>query len=169
MKKPSGGLLAAFQADHRALGQMFHALSGSLRAGDLPEARRLAYALDMEAGPHIAFEEARFYPRLVALIGDAEVRRMYAEHAEALALIETLTELPPDAGLSPGQRRGLLARSEAMETHIAECGELFAAMGRIPEDEQKALCGALFEWRARAPTWRAYAADARAASDSRGS
>ena len=169
MTKSTGGLLAAFQADHRTLGQMFHALSGSLRAGDLPEARRLAFALDAEAGPHIAFEESRFYPRLVALIGDAEVRRMYAEHAEALALIETLTELPPDAGLSPDRRRGLLTESEVMETHIAECGELFAAMGRIPEDEQKVLCGALFEWRAKAPTWRNFAANALAGRDSRAS
>ena len=33
----------------------------------------------------------------------------------------------------------MLQASELMEAHVAECGELFGAMGRIPLEEQKTL------------------------------
>ena len=159
VRRQSSGLLAAFQEDHAALGKGFHELSVCLRGDDVVGARRVAGFLDKAAGAHIAFEEADFYPRLEDLIGEDDVRKMYADHADALDMIELLAKLAHDRPLPEEERRRLVAQSEAMEGHIAECGALFEAMGRIPEDEQDALCRRLLEWRRKAPTWRGYAAE----------
>lgn len=40
-----------------------------------------------------------------------------------------------------------MAQTEVMEGHIAECGELFAALRQIPEAEQQALYEKLIDWR----------------------
>jgi hypothetical protein len=40
-----------------------------------------------------------------------------------------------------------------MESHIAECGELFGAMGRMPPEEQRAVYRELLELRSRGPRW----------------
>ena len=46
-----------------------------------------------------------------------------------------------------------------METHIADCGELFEAMGRLPADDQLVLHQKLLAWRQRQPKWTDFAAD----------
>ena len=48
---------------------------------------------------------------------------------------------------------GLLGDVELMERHVAECGELFAAMDLIPATEQRILLTQLNGLRASAPCW----------------
>jgi hypothetical protein len=55
----------------------------------------------------------------------------------------------------------MLHDSELMEAHVAECGELLGAMGRIPLEEQKALHQELLVLRAKAPRWSEFAAQPR--------
>jgi hypothetical protein len=150
-------LFAAFREDHTILGRAFHRLSTRLRAGDLAGARAVARELDRTAGAHIAFEEADFYPRLATLIGRDEVAHMYAEHELGLGVVRTLCEAAEDRTLHDDERSRLLADAEAMERHIAECGELFEAIGRIPPAEQAELRRRLVAWRERAPTWCGHA------------
>ncbi len=158
MAEENADLFSAFAEDHAFLGTCFHELSQALRAGDLSTARTLAARLDREAGAHIAFEEEQFYPELVGLLGEAEVERMHAEHRDGLEVVQRLCSQGPASEPSEAKRRHLLTLSEGMETHIADCGDLFEAMGRIPPREQELLHAALVEWRLRHPEWRAYAA-----------
>lgn len=154
-------LLKAFHEDHQILGQGFHDLSVALRGRDAGKARALAQELDLKAGGHIVFEEKVFYPRLVALLGEDDVKRLYAEHDEGLEVLERLLALrgeePP--ALSDEDFARLLDKSRSMEVHIAECGELFAAIGRIPESDQADLLKELLRLRKEAPSWCAYAFD----------
>ena len=115
----------------------------------------MAERLDAEAGAHIAFEEEHFYKALVPLLGVAEVDNMYREHEHGLAVVQAATR---SASLAEVERADLLKKSEAMEAHIAECGDLFAAMGRIPPEEQAALHKNLLRWRELNPRWTDYAA-----------
>lgn len=151
-------LIEAFQEDHALLGSSFHELSKCLRANDTLGARRIAKRLDEEAGAHIAFEEEQFYPSLEPLLGEAEVARLHAEHRLGLAVVQTLTGRTAETRLAEDERRRLLELSEAMERHIAECGELFAAMGRLPPKVQEELHGQLQDWRRARPGWQAHAA-----------
>lgn len=146
-------LFEAFKEDHAVLGRGMHELSGHLRSGDLPAAKACGEDVDREAGAHIAFEEQFFYPALRRLLGDAEADRLYQEHGQGLSVIKALAELPEGATLSETDRRIMLQASELMEAHVAECGELFGAMGRIPLDEQKVLCRELLALREKAPRW----------------
>lgn len=158
--EPSG-LFRAFREDHAVLGRGFFEISAHLRSGHVAGARDRAERLDREAGSHIGFEEAVLYPALRRLLGDTEVDRLYQEHGEGLAVIRGLGALPNDATLSEDERLGLLRRSEAMESHVAECSELFGLMGRIPPGEQAALYGALRKWRDEAPRWTALGNESR--------
>ncbi len=146
-------LLRAFREDHAILGRGFYRISSALRAGSEADAGAAAADVDRDAGAHIAFEERHFYPALVPLLGEGHVQGLLKEHAEGLAVVRALGSLPPAAALPEEQRRELLRASEAMETHIAECGELFEAMGRIPEAKQAALLDELLGLRAEHPAW----------------
>jgi hypothetical protein len=153
MNAQPSDLFQAFREDHAVLGRGLYEVSEHLRGGDLPAAKARAERLDREAGAHIAFEESFFYPALRRLLGDAEVDRLYHEHGEGLAVIRALAALPADATLDEAERRKLLRQSELMEAHVAECGELFGAMGRIPPEEQAALHRELLALRKTAPRW----------------
>jgi hypothetical protein len=158
MEEPSHELIKAFQEDHALLGSSFHELSKCLRANDTMAARRIAKRLDEEAGAHIAFEEEQFYPSLEPLLGEGEVARLHAEHRQGLAVVQTLIERQVETPLAEDDRRRLLESSEAMERHIAECGELFEAMGRLPPKAQEELHGQLQDWRRKGPRWQVHAA-----------
>ncbi|MDH3602316.1 MAG: hypothetical protein OEU26_22105, partial [Candidatus Tectomicrobia bacterium] len=70
-----------------------------------------------------------------------------------------LVNRPTAEPLDRGTCDRLLEQSEAMETHIAECAELFEAMGRIPVEERRLLHQKLLAWRQRQPTWTDFAAE----------
>lgn len=157
MRRAKDELLKAFHEDHAILGRGFHRISTCLRAGDLVGAQRAAATLDLEAGAHIAFEEQHFYPALVPLLGEDHVKELHEEHAEGLDVVRTLRSRSTDATLSADRRLDLLRASESMEQHIAECGELFEAMGRIAEREQAALFNELLRLKTEHPAWTTYA------------
>ncbi|MDH3659876.1 MAG: hemerythrin domain-containing protein [Alphaproteobacteria bacterium] len=146
-------LFEAFREDHAKLGKGFFELSRSLRADDLDRAKAIARELDAKAGAHIAFEEHHFYPRLRPLLGDADVDRMATEHETGLEVIKTLERQPADEELSTTTKARLLNDADAMSTHIAECGELFGAIGRLDAGEQQSLLDELLACRQRRPTW----------------
>ena len=153
-------LLEAFRRDHAVLGRGLHEISEHLRGGDLAAAKACGERVDRQAGAHIAFEEQFFYPLLRRLLGNAEVDRLYHEHGQGLSVIKALAQLPQRATLGEAERRTMLRDSEAMEAHVAECGELFGTMGRIPLDEQNALYRELVALRDKAPRWTEFAAKA---------
>lgn len=132
MARARDELLKAFHEDHAVLGRGFHRISTCLRAGDLAGAKAVATALDDDVGAHIAFEERHFYPALVSLLGEDHVMALLGEHKQGVEVIRALGRGSAQAPLGDDRRLELLRASEAMERHIAECGELFEAMGRIP-------------------------------------
>lgn len=146
-------LSASFHEDHAVLGRGFHELSSCLAGRDLTGARAAARALDDHAGAHIAFEERAFYPELRALVGDQEVNQMYREHAMGLSVIRALRDVADQDALPEARWDDLLRRSRHMESHVAECGELFGAMGRLDPHKRRELFGKLLDWRRRAPRW----------------
>ncbi len=158
VQQSKDNLFTCFREDHKVLGSGFHQLSVHLRTGDTAGACAVARHLDEAAGAHIAFEETEFYPRLAPLFGQDEADRMREEHQEGLAVIHALVNQPPAEPLDRGTSDRLLEQSEAMEAHIAGCGELFEAMGRIPAEEQHVLHEKLLAWRQRQPTWTGFAA-----------
>lgn len=146
-------LFAAFREDHAVLGRGFHDLSQSLRVRDIAVACAAADNVDRLAGAHIAFEERYFYPALVSLLGEDEVARLRREHQTGLSVIQELKAASEDEPVTDSQWPSLLERSQEMEQHIAECGELFGAMGRIEAAERDALYQHLLELRRQAPRW----------------
>lgn len=159
MQHQKNSLFEAFHADHATLGRGFHELSQSLRAHDLGSARDIADRIDAQAGAHVAFEEEHFYKALLPLLGEAEVGRMYEEHRRGLKVVRSVLQLASSKQpLEETVRVQLVHESEAMQTHIAECGGLFEAMGRIPVEEQAVLYQHLLKWREANPRWTDFAA-----------
>lgn len=135
------------------LGGALHQLRTALADDDFSTARELATRIDREAGAHIAFEERDFYPALSAILPRKEVAGMYRDHSEGYSLVRDLLERDAGSGLSDEERRSLIERVEDMETHVAECGELFGAIRRLSDERNEALLSRLHEWREEAPTW----------------
>jgi hypothetical protein len=151
-------LFRAFRDDHAILGKGFHDLSACLRGNDVAGARRVAARVNREAGPHIVFEEESFYPALAQLSG-FDTDRLFGEHGEGLDVVRTLVEMEEGDALSEDQRTELLAKSEEMEDHIAECGELFEAIAKLSDAQQESLYEDLVAWRQKEPTWLDYHRD----------
>lgn len=162
MSDAKSRLFGAFQEDHASLGKGFYEISTALRQGNIKGATTIAERMNREAGAHIVFEEEYFYPALVPLLGKDEVARLRGEHDDGLRVIRALTAVGGD--LSVEQKRTLLQASEAMERHIAECGELFEAIGRISVQDQVALCEELLRLRRERPEWIASVTQKRAAN-----
>lgn len=150
-------LLRAFREDHAQLGRGFHDLSERLRIRDGAGAKDMARRLDVEAGAHIAFEERDFYPLLAEKLGQDAVNRMYEEHGLGLRVIEESMAIDEEKPMSPEMAESLLRDSEAMESHIAECGAAFSVMLETSPDLQQALYRRLQNWRERQPRWTAFA------------
>lgn len=150
-------LTQAFREDHAVLGRGFYDLSTCLRANDLAGAKATADELDRSAGAHIAFEEEVLYPTLRRLLSDADADRFHGEHGMGLRAVQFLASLPDGQPVPEGQLRELLADSEVMERHIAECGEVFGALGRLPDSEGIQMLTRLEELRDWAPRWTEFA------------
>jgi hypothetical protein len=146
-------LFDAFREDHTKLGKGFFDLCQCLRSGNLDRAKAIAGELDIDVGAHVAFEEQHFYPKLRTLLGDADVDRMEAEHGVGLEVIKALKGLSQDEDLPSATKAKLVQDAETMSTHIAECGELFGAIGRLDAKEQQSLLDQLLAWRERRPRW----------------
>ncbi len=153
MNNPSKELPIAFQRDHAVLGRGLHDLAVALRDGDILSAKRVAAEVDRDAGPHIAFEEQCFYPRVRDFLSDPEVDRFYAEHRLGQTALGQIMAMPDAAWPDARQMNGLLGDVELMERHVAECGALFAAMDLIPAIEQRTLLAQLNGLRASASCW----------------
>jgi len=153
MPNISDELFKDFRDDHIVLGRGFGKISECLRAGDLEGAKEAAGAVDRDAGAHIAFEERAFYPKLAAFLGEEDIARLYDEHKTGLAVIMALISMRPEERPDRQTILSLIAGSETMEQHIAECGELFHALERLSEDERVELLQHLRHWRAIEPSW----------------
>jgi len=142
-------LLQAFQCDHAMLGRDFSELSCCLRAGDAAGACAAARRIKESAGAHIGFEEEEYYPALIPLLGEQTVLQMGQEHCCGIDAVSTLLARGPDLPLHADLAARLLAQSEIMEEHIAECGEHFSALRQLPAAKQQELYEKLVEWRQR--------------------
>ena len=139
MKDAFAQLLQAFQCDHAMLGRDFSELSCCLRAGDAAGACAAARRIKESGGAHIGFEEEEYYPALAPLLGEQTVRQMSQEHCCGIDAVSTLLARGPDLPLHPDLKARLLAQSEIMEEHIAECGEHFSALRQLPAAKQQEL------------------------------
>ncbi len=153
MKGRPADLFEAFREDHAVLGRGFYEIAGHIRARNLPAAKARADRVDREAGAHIAFEQKHFYPALRGLFGDTDVDRLRREHDEGLTVIRQLQALSESAIVNEREWDRLLDKSEIMEDHVAECGELFGTMGRFTLEEQQTLLHQLLALRREAPRW----------------
>ena len=146
-------LFEAFREDHAILGRGFYEIAGHIRERNLSAAKARADQVDREAGAHIAFEQDRFYPALRGLIGGVDVDRLRGEHDEGLEVVTRLKGLSDSANIDEREWDRLLKKTEIMESHVAECGELFGTMGRFTPKEQRALLDQLLALRREAPRW----------------
>ena len=85
------------------------------------------------------------------LLGEQTVRKMRQEHCCGFDAVRTLLNRRPDLPLPADLSKRLLAQSEVMEAHIAECGDLFAALHDMVPADQQALYNKLMKWRQQQP------------------
>lgn len=146
-------LYEAFQADHAELGRGLYNIRMLIPEGYSDAIPQLANAIIQSAGAHIAFEEFDFYPALRSRLSEEEVSRMYLEHAEGLALLQKLSSADETTFSSAGFIAETLSALDNLDHHVADCGNLFGAMGGLTDTEYVHLMDRLSYWRERAPSW----------------
>lgn len=146
-------LFEAFQEDHAILGRSLHDLRVLINAGDSASIRDLANDIIEISGAHIAFEEFEFYPALRSHLSESEVVNMYLEHAEGLQLLQQLSIVEDNELSSEDFVKSIFSSLDILDHHVADCGNLFGAMGGLTEAEYTHLMEKLAYWRGLAPSW----------------
>jgi len=147
-------LFRDFQIDHSALGEKLFALRTALIQRSVEAAQSIAEEIDRDAGAHMAFEEKDFYPALKKFLTEDEVFRMYLEHADGLAMIVDIIEAEGPEFDDPEFMSNILEHLERMDHHVADCGDLFGALGGLEPSQYQTLYDRLHEWKRKAPSWR---------------
>jgi hypothetical protein len=146
-------LFDAFREDHVALGSSFYALATCIRNDEITTAKEIAEKINIEAGPHIAFEEEAFYPALERFLEQDEIEAMYLEHENGRSLLQKIKSLKESSELSQTLKQELLSEVEKFEEHVSDCGELFGVMGGLSEAQLEQLFDRLTDYRLLAPSW----------------
>jgi len=146
-------LFAAFQEDHAVLGRSLHNLRILIQKGDATSIRVLANEIIEISGAHIAFEEFEFYPALRSHLSESEVVNMYLEHAEGLQLLQQLSCVEDNQLSSDDFMKHIFTSLDVLDHHVADCGNLFGAMGGLTETDYIHLMERLAYWREISPSW----------------
>jgi hemerythrin-like domain-containing protein len=143
-----------FLADHRKMTQGLSKLIDLLESGDVGGAVRKARQLDRVIGPHIEFEEKRFYPEVRKARGENYVRNLYDEHqsgVEAIRALEAIEEGSPQ--LDDASRQRILKQLRIALEHAFSCGTLLSHVTSLAKSEQDALLEELERFRSEAHLW----------------
>jgi hypothetical protein len=153
--RPRSSLETAFVEDHRKLTRGLATLVELVERGDLREAAREARELDEVAGPHIEFEETRFYPEVARSRGKDYVAQLYDEHRSGREALGALEELPRDGDfeMTPEQRDRVLYHLRRALDHAVSCGTLLSHVTTLGESEQRGLLEDLEAFRRAAHRW----------------
>lgn len=150
-----------FLEDHRVLIADLKRLIAAVESGDADEWRRLALALDRDAGPHMTFEEEVLYPRLAEVHGDELVARMVSEHEVGHRAVTTLLAKPEGEELEAGERARVLEDLQVALGHLMSCGTLLSELKSSQAARDARDLDRLEELRQRAGRWsgRSYERD----------
>ena len=154
-------LEAAFREDHQQLMRGLRAVLRALEARDDASAVRLARELDRAAGPHMAFEEEVFYPRVAESRGQDFVDGLVSEHAVGQRAISVLAESGVEASMTEAQRAQLIEDLELALSHALSCGTLLSEIRESEPERERQELERLRELRERGQRWseRAYSED----------
>ncbi len=144
-------LIAEFLKDHQQFSRLIYEIAKLLDADKIAEARCRAEELDVVAGPHIAYEEAELYSRLVGL-GETSITEemLVDEHRSMLAALRLLLEEPDLVGET---LESVKAGFKSALAHAEHCGSLISLMSRLSEVEQAASLVQLIQLRTQGKKW----------------
>ena len=144
-------LIAEFLKDHQQFSRLLYEISKLLDENNIEQARARARELDAVAGPHIAYEEAELYSRLVDL-GEESVTKegLVSEHHEILDSLKTLL-----ASSAPDEEtlESIKAGFRSALAHAEHCGSLISLMTRLDERQRSESVKTLLRLRAEGKNW----------------
>jgi hypothetical protein len=70
-----------------------------------------------------------------------------------LTVVREILTQPEGEPLTDDRIRGLLQESECMEEHIAHCGSIFKAIGRLPQEAHQEMYDQLLALRVTHARW----------------
>ena len=144
-------LIAEFIKDHQQFSRLMYEISKLLDDGKIEQARARGEELDAVAGPHIAYEEAELYSRLIELgVESVTKQQLVEEHREVVDALRLLLEVPaPDESklesIKQGFRSGL--------AHAEHCGSLISLMSRLDEQQRSESLKILIHLREQGGKW----------------
>jgi len=144
-------LITEFLKDHQQFSRLLLEISKLLDQNNLEKARQRAKELNALAGPHIAFEEAELYSRLIEMgersITEAELVDQH--HSMRDALSELLENPAPDAATIASIKSGF---RDAL-THAEHCGTLISLVSRLDDEQQAKSLESLLRFRQQGTRW----------------
>jgi hypothetical protein len=152
-------LAAAFVNDHKHLIRGLAQLKEALESGDLEGAQRIANALDLSAGPHIAFEERYLYPEVARTRGREYVERLYDEHRIGRQLLARLLENECTSDMAAEERARLVDQAAMVMDHAVSCGTLLSHLTALDMTRQGEFLDRLLKLREHPRRWTHWTTD----------
>jgi hypothetical protein len=149
----SNELRDAFIEDHQKMTKGLTELIRLVEADEMDRAARKARELDAVIGPHIEFEERRFYPQVQKSRGEDYVRNLYDEHQAGAEAIRALIAIDDPAGIHDAARKRILEQLRTALDHAFSCGTLLSHVTSLPDSDQAELLDDLKRYRREAHVW----------------
>lgn len=150
---PGDELRDAFIEDHQKMTKGLTELIRLVEAGEMDEASQRARQLDAVIGPHIEFEERRFYPQVRKSRGEEYVRNLYHEHQEGVEALSALITAEDPAAIDEAGRKRILDHLRTALDHAFSCGTLLSHVTALPDREQGDLLKDLKRYRSAGRLW----------------
>ncbi len=143
----------AFLDDHQKLTKGLSALVRLVESGEWQQAVQKAEELDRIAGPHIEFEEERFYPQVSRSRGKDYVDNLYDEHRSGREAIEALRASAGRTEVTDEERDRVLFHLRRALDHVVSCGTLLSHVTSLEDEEQEKLLSDLEGYRKAGHRW----------------
>lgn len=150
---PSDTLREAFIEDHQKMTKGLSELIKLVETGEMELAAQRARELDGVIGPHIEFEERRFYPKVEKSRGREYVHNLYDEHQAGVEALRALMAAEDPERIDETERERILSNLRTALDHAFSCGTLLSHVTSLPESEQNELLEDLERYRSEGHLW----------------
>ncbi|MGW4476746.1 hemerythrin domain-containing protein [Nonomuraea sp. NPDC004354] len=113
-----------FREEHRDARDHLLELMAAFDAHDTTRARRAVAALTAVIGPHFRYEEESLLPRLMPVVGEEHVDRLFAEHDAVIRDVRRLLELADRTRIDPLRAERGIELARRVLSHVGECDGL---------------------------------------------
>ncbi|MGH7932428.1 MAG: hemerythrin domain-containing protein [Candidatus Binataceae bacterium] len=126
-----------FKNEHRAIRDSLLNLIQAFRNRDVSKVNYFLTQAAALAGPHFRYEEEAFYPALIDVLDEEQVRKLISDHDRAIDAARNLARLAARNELTEQDAQSGAKYTRSLLPHVFECDGLSIMAELLPEEAMR--------------------------------